>query len=347
MSAAAAGADEAGDRVTLRFAAAVTAAFVLSEYMQWAPTFMGAVLAAALLAKLPMRPPLKVGIALVLTMAAAALYAYALSALLRGTPTVLCGAIGLSMFLAFHSMLSGRNPLPAVLLLICLVTIPVVVMLAPAQASVFPRALIGGMALAILMVWGAFAIWPAVPAPGAAKAAPATPDPDRALVLALLSTAVVLPLMLVHLLFGLADALTVLVATVTLVINFDPSRSAKHSVALIVANFAGGMLGVLLHTVLITTPSLPFLALLLFLVLLGFGRRIAAGGPAAAVVAVACNAMLIILSSAIASGTDSFSAWFTRLFQLALAGVFAVSVMKLLWHRAALRRTARHESATA
>ena len=110
------------------------------------------------------------------------------------------------------------------------------------------------------------------------------------------------------------------------------------------ANFAGGLFGLLLHTVLLTTPSLPFLARLLFAVLLAFGQRIVAGGPAAQVAVIACNAMLIIFSSAIASGPSSLSLWLARLLQFSLAGAFAVGMMYLLWHgpyATARRRKAR------
>jgi hypothetical protein len=45
----------------------------------------------------------------------------------------------------------------------------------------------------------------------------------------------------------------------------------------------------------------------LFLVLLAFGQRIVAGGPMAGVALIACNGMLIIFSSAIASGPSSLA----------------------------------------
>jgi len=38
--------DEAAWQAVLRFAAGITAAFVVSEMMQWTPTFLGPVLAA-------------------------------------------------------------------------------------------------------------------------------------------------------------------------------------------------------------------------------------------------------------------------------------------------------------
>lgn len=329
---------------TLRFAVGVTAAFVLCEAMQWAPTFLAPVLTAVLLANLPMRPPLKLALVLIAAMTAAALFAFALSSLLRGTPTVLFGMIALSLFLAFHAMVSGRPALPFMLLLICLSTIPVIVMIAPAQAGAMPKALIRSIALALAMIGLVYLPWPRVPVP-TPKPAPAA-SAATPLMRALLSTAVVMPLMLIYLLFGLADVLPVLVATVLLVVNFDLQGSRMQALGMIIGNFAGGLLGLLLHSLLLTTPSLPFLALLLFVVLLGFGQRIVAGGPMAGVALIACNGMLIIFSSAIASGPSSLALWLIRLFQFALAGAFAVGMMNLLWHRVFAKRAPTSPSAS-
>ncbi len=316
---------------TLRFAAGVTAAFVVCEFMRWTPSFLAPVLTAVLLANLPMRPPLKMGLALIVTMSVAALSAFAMAALLRGTPIVLFGLVALCIFLCFHAVASGRPALPALLTLICLATTPVVVVVAPALAGILPMALIRGIALALAMIWIVHALWPRTGAPTPAPAA--APGIATPVALALLSTAVVMPLLLVYLLFGLVDVLPVLIATVMLVVNFDLQRGRLQALGMILGNFVGGLLGLLMHTLLLTTPSLPFLALLLFLVLLGFGQRIAGGGPAAAVAVIACNAMLIIFGSAIASGPGSLALWLTRLFQFALAGAFAVGMMNLLWYR--------------
>ena len=329
---------DAGLHATLRFATGVTLAFLLCEVMQWAPTFLAPVLAVVLLGNLPMRPTPKVALVLVAAMLAAALYAFVLTSLFRGTPLVLFGLIALSLFLSFHAMLSGRPNLPFMLLLICLATIPVVAMIAPAQGSALPIAMVRGIALALAMIGLVYLPWPQVPLP--TPKPPASAHQATPLMRALLSTFVVLPVMLVYLLFGLADVLPVLVTTVMLVINFDLQSGRSQALAMILGNFVGGLLGMLLHTALLTTPSLTFLALLLFVVLLGFGQRIVAGGPKAGVAVVTCNAMLIILSSAIASGTGSLALWIARVFQFALAGAFAVGMMHLVWHQALARRAA-------
>jgi hypothetical protein len=318
-------------QATLRFAVGVTAAFVLCESLQWTPSFLAPVLTAVLLTSLPMRPPLKMAIGLMVVMTVTSLFAFAIASLLRDMPIVLFGLISLCVFLAFYTMLNGRPPLPALLLLICLATIPVVVMIAPAQASILPMALIRSMAVALLTIWAVYLLWPLTPPP---KAAPAPPPGTTAPVtMALGGVAVVMPLMLVYLLFGLADVLPVMIATVMLVVNFDLQRGRMHALGMIIGNFAGGLLGALLNTLLFTMPTLPFLSGLLFVLLLGFGQRVSAAGPAAGVALLACNAMLIILSTAISSESASLSLWLIRVLQFALAGAFAVGMMSLIWHR--------------
>ena len=329
---------------TLRFAVGVTAAFVLSEMLQWAPSFLGPVLAAVLLSNLPMRPPLKMAIGLMLVMSVTSLFAFAIASLFRDTPVVLFGLIGLGVFLAFLRILRGGMPLPPLLLLISLATIPVVVMVAPAQAGILPLAFIRSMAIALLVIWVVYAAWPLTAAPK--PPANAAPGREAPVAMALAGVAIVMPLMLVYLLFGLTDVLPVMIATVMLVANFDLQRGRAHAMGMIIGNFAGGLLGLLMHTLLLASPSLPFLAGLLLVVLLGFGQRVCAGGPAAAVAVLACNAMLIILSTSISSDTGTLWLWLTRVIQFALAGAFAVGMMTLAWHRAMSRPLAKHPTAT-
>ena len=194
-----------------------------------------------------------------------------------------------------------------------------------------PQALVRAMLVALVIIALVWLPWPEPIPPQPAPAPP--PLAASRLSLALRATAVILPLMLVYLLFGLVDALPVMIASVMLVANFDPTRGRKHAVGMVLANLGGGLLGFLMHAVLLTTPFVPFLAALLFFVLLAFGKRIAARTPEMPIYVIGCNAMLIIFGSAIAQGSGSLSLWLVRLLQFALAGAFAVSMMSLAWHR--------------
>ena len=300
--------------------------------MGWYPSFLAPILAATLLASLPSALPFKGGLALIVIQAAGAFAAFALSALLGKTPIVLFGAIGLILFVSFAVIASGRAFFPTLLVLICFSTIPIVAIDSPEHAGELPKALIRGMAIAVTAIWLAHAIWPRpVGEQSAASSAPTVVP----LSLALAGTAIVLPLMLVFLMWGLTDALPVLITTVVLVVNFDPSRGATQGAAMILGNFIGGMIAILCHAVLDIAPSLFALGCIALLLGLFFGVRIARGGPAASVALITFNQAVIMLSLGLLPGPSSTGIWVTRLLQFAVASAFAVGMMSFLLPRVA------------
>ncbi|QSX78787.1 DUF2955 domain-containing protein [Agrilutibacter solisilvae] len=320
----------AARHATLRFAVAVSLAFVVCEAMTWRPTFLAPLLAGVLLVNLPGRPPFKVGAMLVVAMALAALFSWLLSTLLQHAPVVLFGAISVCLFVLFLTMLTGGPALPAILGLVCLSTVPIVAMAYPTEAGRLPLALVRGIALAMLAIWLVYAVWPrSLPR----RAAPPPAAPPAPIATALAATAVVVPMMLVFLLFAPTQAMAVLIGTVLLVANFDLQRSQQDAVRRVLANAAGGVTGQGAYWVLLMGPSLLTLGLILFALGIVIGARFARGDPNAAALTVGCNAMLIILSSAIAAGPGDPGQWMTRVMQFALAGLFAVGAMQLVWHR--------------
>jgi hypothetical protein len=311
-----------------RFSTGVTVAYILSEALGWAPTFLAPVLFAVLVTSLPSAPPFKVGLALVLVMAAAASVSFLLPSLLSGAPQILFGAIGLVVFLAFAAMAQGRAKLPATLLLLSIATVPVIAMIAPAYAGLLPTALVRSMAVAVLILWAMYALWPQVVARAAPPAVAPVASPVRA---ALIGTAVVMPMMLVYLLFGMADALPVLVTTVLLVANFDPRQGAMQGLGMMLGNLFGGLIGLIAFLLLGMAPSLIALALITFLIAAAFAIRIDRGGPGGAIALLTCNSALIIFSTAIANPSASSGVWLTRLLQFALACLFAIGMMSIVW----------------
>ena len=119
--------------------------------------------------------------------------------------------------------------------------VPVVVMIAPQHAEAVPVAMIRGMAVALLMIQLAYLAWPrrlprsAAPAPASLPSAP--------LAMALASTAVLVPLMLAFLLFGLSDAFPVLVASTMLAASLDVQQSKTLAGGMILGNLLGGLVG--------------------------------------------------------------------------------------------------------
>jgi Fusaric acid resistance protein-like len=298
--------------------------------MGWYPTFLAPLLAAVLLANLPMAPPFKVGLVLVIVQAAGAYGAYILTSLLHGTPAVLFCAIALILLLAFANLAHGRGFLPILLILISFSTVPIVTMMAPAQADALAFAFTRGMAIAVIAVWLAHALWPKVAPPAAP---PGQAAPDSPFAKALTGVAIVLPLMLLYLMYGITDALPVLITTVVLVINFDPKRSAMQGMAMMVGNFIGGMCALLSYALLQIAPSLASLTLITFIIALLFAIRIERGGPASAVGVITFNQAIVLFSLSLAPGGSTPSLWVTRLVQFGIACIFAVGMMSLLFPR--------------
>lgn len=326
--------DPARSHAALRFAFGVTVAFVASELLQWTPTFLAPALAAVLLANVPVRPPLKLAAALIAIVAAAALIALLLSTALLRSPLILFGVAAVVVFRTLYAIAEGRSRVAALFLLICVTAIPVVALESPWVAADFAYALVRATCFAIVIVWTSHLLWPRVrPRRPAAKVEPL--PPDSRLKSALLGTAVLTPLMLLYLMFGLADALPVLIATTMIVMNLDFRSGRMQAVALVAGNVAGGIGALAVFVLLATQPSIVSLTLLVALTALAFGWRISAGDRMAPVVLVACNATLIVLSSSLMSDEGTLAVWVTRLAQFVIAGAFAVGMMVLMWPRRA------------
>ena len=312
----------------LRFSAGTAGAFIISEAMGWYPSFLPPLLAGVLLANLPTAPPLKVGIVLVLVQALGSYGAYILTSLLHEAPVVLFGLIAVLLLLCFAMLAHGRGFLPILLVLISFSTVPIVTMLTPEYGSALPLAFTRGMIIAVAATWLVHAIWPKVSLPSASAASAAH---DAPLARALTGLAIVLPLMLVYLMYGITDALPVLITTVVLVINFDPARGAMQGAAMMIGNFIGGMVALLCYALLHAVPSLAVLALIAFLIALVFAGPVERGGPRGAVALITFNQAMVLFSLAIAPGGSSSGLWLTRLVQFGIACTFAVGMMSLLF----------------
>jgi len=328
--------DAARTHFVLRFSAGTTAAFIICEWMGWQPSALAPVLTGVLLANLPVSPPPKVGIVLILVMAIAAWFAFFLTTLFSQTPSVLFGLIGLIMFLAFAGLAQAKAQLPLTLLLMCISVVPVVTLTVSQYAGIFSSLLVKAMTLAVIFTWIAYAIWP--------LPSPKSPDPPAAplespVAAAALGTAIVLPIMLAYMLFGLTDAIPVLLTTVLLVAKMEEERGAASGWAKLIGNFLGGFIAVAGYYLLQVAPSLMTLAIITFLIGIGFALQIVKGGVRGGNALLAYNATMVIFGLALLKGPANSGTWGARVVQFAIACTFAVGMMALLWPR--LKRRAR------
>lgn len=324
--------DPARTHAILRFAFGVTLAFVTSELLQWTPTFLAPVFVGVVLVNVPVRPPIKIGVGLILIVAVCAVVGLTLSATLRGMPFILFGLVGVIVFRALHAIARGRPIIGPLMLLICVTTIPVLGLESQTAAGKFAFALLRSMGFAVLIVWTAYLIWPRVAKPRAPATAVSLSS-QMAMRSAWAGTAILAPLLLVYLMFGLPDALPVIIATVMIVSTMALQRGRMQAIALALANLGGGFASIVLLALLAAHPSGVTLTLVVFVASLAYGWRITAGDPLAAVFLIACNATLIVFSSSLLSDEGTFAIWFTRLSQFLFAGAFSVGMMALWWPR--------------
>jgi len=329
---------DARAHAVMRLAFGVTIAFVAAELLEWTPTFLPPVFAAVLLTNIPVRPPPKVGFSFIILVAGSALIAVLLCAALRGAPIILFGITALVVFRALYALSQGAPILGPLMLMICITAIPVVSLQSTYVAGQFAYALARAAFVAVMVVWLVYLFWPKV-APPKAAAKPVAMPPALALRSALLGTAIVAPLMLVYLMFGLAQALPAMIATVMIVSSLNLQGGRKQALGLVLANIAGGIASLALILMLVLNPSLATFTLVVLAGSLIIGWRITRGDPMAALVVVAFNACLIVFSSSIGSDSGTFSIWLTRLMHFLIAGAFAVGMMAMLWPRDAQQTT--------
>lgn len=313
----------------LRFGVGISASFVVGEAFGWRPSFLAPMFTAVLLANLPVSPPLKVGILLTAVTALSAGFAFVVSSLLVGSPQILFGSIAIVIFGALYTMAKGKAALPMTLLLLCIATVPVIAIEVPAYADILPTALTRGMAVAMINVWIVHAIWPEVLPPIPPPQPASLASPTR---MALLGSAIIMPLILVYLLFGLTDALPVLITTVLLVTTFEVEQGAVIGMTRVMGNLLGGFLGLAAYLLLGIAPSLFVLGLVVFLIAVLTGPYVFRGGTSGATALMTCNSALIILGLAILDPNSSAGLWGTRLLLFTLAWLFAVGMMVLFLH---------------
>jgi hypothetical protein len=312
----------------LRFAVGVTAAFVMSEALNWRPTAMAPVLSGVLLSSLPVRPPLKLCLVILASMLVASSFTWFVSVLLRDTPFALWLAVSTLFFASFLAMLRGAPALPCTLMLVSLAVIPVVAVASPQYVDLLPGMLSKAILIALLVTLSMHALFPRTLPP---VRPPAPAKPDDAVVLAIAATLVVMPVMLVFLLYSPTQAMPVMVTTVFLAAHFDPSISRRDAWVRVVANAAGGALGATAHLVLVAAPSLYTLGLLTFLLAFGFAILMVRRAWPMSTLVLANTGCFVIFSSAIAAGPSSAGVALQRVVYFSMAGLFATVVMFLVW----------------
>lgn len=329
----------AAKRLALRIGFGVALGFVLGELFGTPLFFLPPLLAVQFLASMPQPPTLRQGVGVVVLIALLSGLTLLLSSTFADRPLVFLMLVGLLLFLGFLLDTAGKT-MPATSLLTLSAMIPLAAVQSMSAAATLAAALVGAHAIALMTTWIAFAAFPA-PSPAAPMVPAKSPEasPRRALV----NTLLLFPVLL---LFMIGGAMTFVVLMVIISIVRLGERGTAHRAALglLLGNLLGGIVATVAYGFVSLQTSMVFFLLVVLLVGLPFGARIAAGGPRAPLFVVALITFIILLGIGVSPlPTDSGAAFTARLWNVLLAGAYAVGAVSLAGARRPAAEAADHE----
>ena len=336
----AAGSTRASQRA-LRLAFGTAVGFTAASALGWPAALLSPILFVQLSAGLPRSPP---GLAFALQTIAgitACVFVGWLITFVVAFPSACVLLIALLLFAAFWAQAGGRAALAPFVMMIAVCVLPVLAMEAPELATVIAVELVRASAVAFLLVWGTWALFPDphTPAPftdlsnaprASATSLPGIGSPNRARI-ALINTLVVMPMVLVFLVFELSSAAVALITMLAIVRAQTQDVRLGIAGGLLEGNLVAG-LAAALGTALIyaATSLLMVFAVVLLGALLLAGRMIAAPPARAPVWITALVSTVALLDgtlSALSEGAGAV-AW-SRIVNILAAILYTTATLRL------------------
>jgi hypothetical protein len=236
--------------------------------------------------------------------------------------------VSLVTFLAFLSMAGGQAAGVAAIFLITTAVVPLLATESMSVAYGFIHSLVAGSALAVLLAFAAHAFFP-MQVQAQSDSAVVQAEQDASTV-ALANTAVLMSLVIYFMLTP-SPVSIVLVLTVISILRQPADLSGGTAAGLILGNLVGGLAATVAYLLVTLLPSPAFLLLVVLLVGLILGDRIARGGESAPIYTVGLMTFLILLGLGISPlPHDSGTFFIARVFDVMLGAVFAIGMASLL-----------------
>ena len=329
------------NRPIVRYAVGATTLVAVGMGFDWTLAYLLPVLSLSFLAPGGKPPALKGGIFFVASIAVACLIGMALAYSFLSMPPVHILVTFILLFHIFYTRHPIFNPLVKVWLLVAILLIPNIAMQSMALAKVIAISLVMNAACAILIIWVIYYLFPLqapenldTPTPANDKkpdASAAPPNQPQRFTTALISTLVIMPVYLLFYFAEMANALLVLVFIAILSMQPAFAKDWKVGKALIIGNTIGGLAAIVVYNLLTIVPEYSFLIMLVLLSGLIFGQYVFDKSPLASVYGMAFSTLLLIIGSVTGSDGDGAGGkvW-SRVFQIMIAVVYAVSAFALI-----------------
>ena len=313
--------------LAFRVAFAAAAGLTLGCVLGWDFPFLPPLFAVQLLTG-SKSLSLKQALGFVVLMVAGCVFSVLVAQAFVQTPAILILAIGLLIFLAFLMLARGQAVPVANILLITTAIVPLVSVSSIELAYGLVYTLIAGSILAVLLVFLAYAFFPArnhtndVAGPTAEEFIPTGA--------ALANTAVLMSLALLFMFTGSPASVVVLMTAITIL---RQPVVAGHGAAygFIMGNVVGGLAATAAYLLVAWFPSPAFLLLVALFFGLLFGARIAQGGDLAPIYLVGLVTFLIVLGLGLTPlPSDSGSVFIARLLNVVITAAYTIGAASVL-----------------
>lgn len=330
---------DARTRRVIRFAVGTTLASAIAFLTGFELPFLVPILAAMLLASKQPRPTVRGGLGFVAIIGVASVAGLAITRVFVHFPPAFLLVTFLILFRLYFALFSGKSPFLIVWLLIASMLIPLIGLASMGLAIGISKGLVAGAAIAIASVWLAHGLFPDLPDPTApgeppdasGEKAKALPPIEVRYRMAMTSTAVVLPILVLIFSFNLTGGALVLIFIAML--SLQPSFAAgwKTGKGLIAGNVIGGFASIVVYETLVAYPAFGFFLLLMLLAGLVFGRVMFSDHPAAPLFKTGFNTVVLLVGMSISiTGTEAGSKFYERIAQIMVAVLYVVAAFALI-----------------
>ena len=310
--------------LAFRIAFAAAVGFTLGYVLGWDFPFLPPLFAVQLLTA-SRSLNLKQAVGFAVLMVAGCVFSVLIAQIFVQTPFVLILVLAVLNFLAFLMLARGRAVPLANILLITVPVVPLVAVTDIELAYGLVYTLIAGSILAVLLVFLAYAFFPAR---NHANGVAEPPVEERFPVgAALANTAVLMSLLILFISSGSPVSVIVIMTAVTIL--RQPAIAAAYG--FIMGNVAGGLAATIAYLLVTLFPSPAFLLLVVLLFGLIFGAKIAEGGALAPMYIVGLMTFLIVLGLGLSPlPGDSGAIFITRVFHVIIAATYTIGVTRVL-----------------
>jgi len=324
---------------TLRYAFGLTLSVAIAYWFQWTLSYILPIFVSMFLAPPSKSLSAKDGALIFATITTTALFGYLISSTLASFPYIMILVVPLVVFLTFYIGAGGASPLLVLWMLVGTLLLPLLSLTSAGLSLLVAHSFIISAAIAIPITWLAHALFPnshstQEETETSNKDAPKITG-DRQLLQASIRTAILLPIILVFYVFTLNEAIITLLFSAIIILQPDVQSGRKASAGLVIGCAFGGVVSLIVYTLLVMVPTYPFMIAIMFLALLLIAREMFSDKPTAPLYGLSISTFLIIIGSSVSfNDSGASSIFYTRIMLIFFAGfyvVIAYSIVEVLY----------------